>query len=325
MRWDKCDQCDAPHGRERCPYCQNTAHWALKKTFTHQGAVTARRVMNNCGKIIWAGMQNEKLCTVRYDHAHYYRDDNTQPYMRGVHTPEVKVMACGKDTVSAVGNDLYAHGRRYSVETDGQTPLFDANSKHVFFLGMGEMYKSDSTGFESLFKTMRNVTRFWAGETHLFGFFQAGPIQTTFLYDIQSKRLNDQLIKLNPAQVIESNAVVGTHRIWVFLARKTGGDVRHECHVFDMKGQLIHSIQVPRGDANHAWLSGNLSGQAAVGDRLLVPTDQGIVQIAADTKGFSVAKEFPATEPFVNAADRLFVGDQGVYVHSENELIHLSL
>jgi hypothetical protein len=56
---------------------------------------------------------------------------------------------------------------------------------------------------------------------------------------------------------------------------------------------------------------------------MLIPTDQGIIQVKADQGKISIVKEFPDTEPFVDSVSKLVVGSDGLYVVGSKEITRL--
>jgi hypothetical protein len=58
---------------------------------------------------------------------------------------------------------------------------------------------------------------------------------------------------------------------------------------------------------------------------LLAPTDAGIVRIEVRDGALQKTREFPDTEPFVDAASQLLVGKDGVYVVGRSEITALRI
>jgi hypothetical protein len=74
-------------------------------------------------------------------------------------------------------------------------------------------------------------------------------------------------------------------------------------------GQVEATREIePDGDD---WLS-HITGAAASGSFLLVPTDDGIVRVEADRGSLAVTATFPDTEGLVDASTRLIVTREGV-------------
>ena len=103
----------------------------------------------------------------------------------------------------------------------------------------------------------------------------------------------------------------------VFLTVSTGGkNLQYRMGYSagrDNRGEAF----AERGDGS--WLS-EIRGKCAIGEFLLAATDKGIVRLETDLGKIVKTKEFPDTEPFVNAESHLFPGKDGLYAVDEKEI-----
>ena len=82
-------------------------------------------------------------------------------------------------------------------------------------------------------------------------------------------------------------------------------------------GHIVAVTEAQKG--NNSWLA-DLHGHSAVHNFLLVATDEGIARVEYKDGQINKTKEFPDTEPFVDANCQLFASSQGLYAVSEREI-----
>ena len=106
------------------------------------------------------------------------------------------------------------------------------------------------------------------------------------------------------------------------LALHHGGRTIHLCLTYSRAGALEATAEATAGDGS--WL-GTLRGKCATQGMLLAPTDAGIARIEVRDGALQKTREFPDTEPFVDAASQLLVGKDGVYVVGRSEITALKM
>jgi hypothetical protein len=117
--------------------------------------------------------------------------------------------------------------------------------------------------------------------------------------------------------LLDSTCLFGKGRAWFFVATRDEGRTLHQCALIRPDGSVEAVAQAEAGD--NSWL-GQLRGKCAAGDFLLAATDDGILRIEASGGQISVTKEFPDTEPFVDARRHLLPGPRGLYVVGPHDI-----
>jgi len=111
-------------------------------------------------------------------------------------------------------------------------------------------------------------------------------------------------------------------RCFFLTASQENGRTVHRAAAIARDGRVLGTAAAAAGDGS--WLS-HLSVGCVAGEALLVPTDDGIVRVEVDTGTLVKTREFPDTEPFVDAGSRLFAGTDGLYVVDAQEIRRLTM
>lgn len=202
-------------------------------------------------------------------------------------------------------------------------PVFDANVSHYYWIQNGQLLRSSVLGAEYIGDVMPEQTLFWAGAKFGFGFYRAGNMNVAFMFESDKRGINDTVkVPFLPGQLVDSSCVFGSDRAWFFTATRVGGKTINQCVVMNRAGTVLGKYQTPADDGS--WL-GSIRGKCGVNDFLLAPTDNGIVRVEVAGSSLAVSKEFPDTEPFVNAASQLYAGADGLYVVNRQAIVRLQL
>ena len=108
---------------------------------------------------------------------------------------------------------------------------------------------------------------------------------------------------------MDAEAVFEGALCWLLLAEERAGKTVHHCVVVGADGGVKASATALAGDGS--WL-GTLRGKCAAGEALFAATDTGLVRVALQQGQLVPVREFPDTEPFVDADTRLLLTVQGL-------------
>ena len=212
---------------------------------------------------------------------------------------------------------------RLAVDSYGSQPMFEVNESGRYWLLNGQLLRDGKWGPEYIGDVLPEQTQFWVGSQFGFGYYRAGDLQGAFVFDAHRSGINDRLsLPPLPGQLIETHCTFSHSHVWFFAATQEQGRRMHRCWVFRADGAIVATAETEVGAGS--WLE-QLSGHAAIGDFLLVATDEGIVRVQADRGQIQIAKTFPDTEPFVDASCQLFAVPQGLYVVSQREITLLKI
>jgi hypothetical protein len=221
--------------------------------------------------------------------------------------------------------------RRFSVDTDGRGPAFDANARHLYWVEGGRLLRDAQSplsprapkGQEVIGEVLANQTRIWVGPAFGLGLYRAGGLSRAFVFDAERRGINDEL-RLPPlrGELVEAACCLDEGRAWLFVALQNAGRIEHLCFAFSRTGTLEASARAVRGDGS--WL-GTLRGKCATHGVLLAATDAGVARIEVCAGAIQATRRFDETEPFVDGESGLFVGPRGLYAVGLREIHALQL
>lgn len=328
LRWTVCTQCGETHARNICPTCAASSGY-VKAVITVRGTVTSERAFRTTGRLLYVVSQGNELRYLYHENGVYYREGGRQ-VLKGELDHELRFRIKGDSTLigkegrvfeidSAGGNQNYTTGLYRDI-----LPVFDANRHHAYWLSGNELVRDGKFGPERVGDILPDQTLIWVGESLGLGFFQAGQIVRSFIFDREGRSFNDQVeIPSLPGQLVYATAVFGTDRIWFFATVQDQGSLFHKCYVVDKQGKLL--AEATAMDGEDSWLGGGVQGHLGVGSALCVATDEGIVRLGVSGGAIVEEKVFPDTEPFVNSHTQLVQGRDGIYAVLGNEIVLLKI
>jgi hypothetical protein len=326
MRWTTCTKCGLVHARTRCPVC--AAPGAVVQTVVRRGKVMATSVFNTRGQILFAAHQGGKLRYLYHENGAFRRESGHE-VIQGNLDPELRFRISGDRTLLGKRNRLFVFSSVESVtqlDTDdvNHLPIFDANDHSYFWLASGQLVKSGKFGSEYVGDVLSKRTLFWAGNRFGLGFYQAGELTRTFVFNTNGRGLNDRVaIPPIPGQLIDATCAFSDQLGWLMVSTQHNGRLVNHCFVVNQNGEVVASAEADQEE--DSWLTDGIRGRFAAGNSLFAATDHGIVRITADTGALNIAQTFPDTEPFVNATTKLIAGDGGIYTISGSSIFLLKI
>lgn len=328
LRWTVCTQCGETHARNICPTCAAMSGY-VKAVVTVRGTVTAERVFRTTGRLLYVVNQGHELRYLYHENGAYYREGDRK-VLTGELDHELRFRIKGDSTL--IGKE----GRVFEIDGNGANqsvvtglyrqilPVFDANQHHSYWLSGNELVMDGKFGPERIGDILSDQTLIWAGESLGFGFFQAGKIVRSFIFNANGRSFNDRVeVPSIPGQLVDATAVFGNDQIWFFATVQDQGSLYHKCYVVDKQGKLL--AEASAMDGEDSWLGGGIRGHLAIGTLLCVATDDGIVRLGVNGGMVFVEKVFPDTEPFVNSHTQLVQGREGIHAVLGNEIVLLKI
>jgi hypothetical protein len=327
VRWTRCSICGAEHARSVCPACAAAPPAALREVTTLRGAVTASRVFRTRGLILAATLQQGRLRLLVHEDGALKREDG-RVVLAGDPRPGMRFRLSGERTLVGLDRTLVtlADGlppRRTPVDAAAGRPSFDANERHAYWLEAGRLLREGPLGAERVGDVLSGQTQFWVGPAFGFGFYRAGDLHVSFVFDAFGRGLNDG-VRLPPlrGQLLDASCVFSAERCWFFSAVQDAGRTIHRCAVLRPDGSVEAVAEAEPGDGS--WLA-TLHGHCAAGNFLLAVGDAGITRVEAKGGRLVTTRVFPDTEPFVDSGCRLLAGLDGVYVVDRQEVRRLRI
>jgi len=326
-RWTKCT-CGAEHARAVCPKC--TAPGIVKSVMEVKGTVTSERIFKTSGTILCSSVQGGRIRWLYHECGTYYREP-----MQGLPTghklfdsklePRIRYRVNGDITCLAKDNQWLAFDLGMKkvdsalVDCFGALPVYDANSKRIYWAQNGRLLARAPGGAErTVGQVVSNQTLFWIGEKFGFGFYKAGELYEFFVFDSDSGIIRDG-VSVPPIKghLYDTACSFSSDRCWFFVSYQDGGKAYNRCTLISKDGVVLgNASEDAKGDT---WLSG-IRGKCAVGHTLFAATDDGIQRIEQNNAQLLLSKVFPDTEPFVEAGCNLLQGNDGLYVVTNNEI-----
>ena len=176
---------------------------------------------------------------------------------------------------------------------------------------------------ERIGDVLESQTRWWAGETFGLGFYRAGELSVAFVFDVERGGLNDSVrLPKFRGQLVTADAVFSSNRAWFLTVERADGKEWRRCAAIRRDG-VVEAVVEAEGETLD-WMK-NIHGGCAAGEFLLMPTDEGVVQVGIRNGDITVTKTFPDTEPFVETESKLLAGRDGLYVVGRRTVRRLKL
>lgn len=327
LRFTRCTVCGAEHARTRCPRCQSGPSAAVRELTVVRGQARSTVVFRTEGQILHASMESSGLRLLVHQSGAFCREDG-RVALSGALRPGMHFGLSATRTFVALGAQAVligpgGHTMPFSVDRLGTRPLFAANEHHVFWVAGGQLLRDGALGPERIGDVLAGQTRFWVGPSFGFGLYRAGELCVAFVFDAAGHALNDS-VRMPPivGQLVDATAVFTEEHCWLLMSTHVGGRGENRCLVVRRDGFVEASAQAEPGDGS--WLS-DIHGRCAARAMLLAPTDDGIVRVEVQAGQIVDTREYPDTEPFVDAACRLLPGPDGVYIVDRQEVRRLRL
>lgn len=323
--WTTCTACGTEHARSHCPACRFAAPAAIKHVVVTRGQVTATTVFRTRGVILSVEKNKQQLMWLAYENGSYRREDGAE-IIKGALDRAVRYRLQKQATYLAKGEQIVKIVPGKAPETlftntHAGLPVFAVNDKHCYTLASGRLERNGVLGQEHVGDVLEGQTLVWAGPTFGFGFYRAANLHVAFVFQDGVHGVNDAVaLPRLPGQLVNATCRFTSDRCWFFAAFSDGGKIKHRCYVINASGVIEGAAEAEAGDGS--WL-GTIGGGAAVQNFLLAPTDDGVVRVEVVGTSLNVTKTFPDTEPFVDAASRLFALPDGLYVVSAHEIVKL--
>jgi H/ACA ribonucleoprotein complex subunit 3 len=328
LHWTKCANCGTEHARNSCPNCQTAAPGAVKEVTTKRGQVTVSRIFRTSGRIIFATLQGGKLRYLYHENGQFKREDE-RTILSGPVSPTMRFRIQKDRTLIGMNGTVLtlepdSSTDRMSVDSYGTLPIFDANESSRYWVQNGSLWSDGKVlggiqmGPNLIGNVLSNQTLFWVGPTFGFGFYRAGSLSVSFVFDTGGRSINDSVM-LPPirGQLVDSTCVFTGSRCWFFVTTREGGKTKNQCFVILRNGQVETTAEAEENDGS--WL-GTIRGKCATGEKLFAPTDHGIVRVSVDNGRIGNLTVFQDTEPFVDSATNLFLGENGLYAVTGKEV-----
>ncbi len=338
LRWTKCTNCGTEHARLSCPNCThiqtqippNPPLLRGDKGGIVRGTVTATRIFFTEGVILAVNWQGKTLKWLYHVHQRcaegeqgvFKREDGSTVFT-GQLDSKMRFWLHGESTLVGKQGQVItlnsgAYTPRLAVDSYRDRPMLNCNQFGRYWLNSGQLLRDGKLGQEYIGDVLPGQTQFWVGSHFGFGFYRAGNLNVAFVFDAKRKGINDQVkFPYWQGELVDATCSFSPNYCWFFLAIQEQGRMIHRVYVIQSDGAIIATAEAELG--NNSWLN-SIDGHCAVSNFLLTATDEGIVRVEPHKGQIVITKEFPDTEPFVDASCQLFASGKGLYVVSQQEI-----
>ena len=333
-KWVKCSKCGSDHCRPRCPQCQEAApvpQVAVKETI--RGNVRVTKVFNTAGLILNATVQDGKLRFLYSVNGEFKREEGNVVF-NGMPQTSMRFAVSGPKTIIGMNNAMFVFDpnvpghKRITVDAfRGGRPSFVTNGSHYYWAAQGMLFRDEGAGTKPLGQVLENQTLLWVGSQFGVGFYQAGGMQMTLVFDVENPGINDRVeLPFIRGQILEMRCYFSKSKAWLLAATQDQGRTINRCFVLDREGKVWATAEAEAGD--NSWL-GSIDGKIAVDlpgktDKFFAAfaaKDTGLVRVHVEGSDIAEKAQFPDTEGFVDSSDELLPGpDGGIYVVSREEI-----
>lgn len=331
LQWTICLNCGLEHARGHCPSCTQSLPLPSQPQVI-QGKVKVSSIFTTSGIILLATVQNGQLCWLYHEAGAFRREAGTI-VLHGDLDPCLQFQLQSQST-------LVAKAGQVIILTPDQSPVrlavdpsylvgdrqqlgFTANASHYYWLYQGQLYRNHPLTPVYIGDVLHNQTQIWVGEKFGLGLYQAGHLNTAFVFNTERWGLNDR-VQLPPwqGQLIDVACTLSHDYAWLFWSIQTQGKIQHHITVINADGILVATTVLAGCETD--WLT-RLRGHCAVHHFLLVATDEGIVRIEPRSGQLVVTQHFPETELFVDSSCTLLPAKDGLYVIRDKTIQKLQI
>ena len=327
LRFSVCASCGVEHARMSCPTCRPNATATTTPVTAVRGQVVASRLFTTEGAVLHACVEEGVARWLVHARGAYRREDGSV-VLQGALDPALDWRLQGAATLVGQGATftVLAPGRspeRFGVDAPEGRSALVSNGRHRYWAHAGALWRDGSFGPERWGEVLEGQTRLFVGPRFGLGLHRAGSLRGAFVFDAERPGLKDGLNLPWPAgRLLDVEAVFEGALCWLFLAEETAGKTVHHCVVVGADGAVKASAKAEAGDGS--WL-GTLRGKCAAGEALFAATDAGLVRVELRQGQIVPVREFPDTEPFVDADSRLLLTKQGLVVVGRQTVMALRM
>jgi H/ACA ribonucleoprotein complex subunit 3 len=325
LQWTTCPNCGMEHARNSCPNCAIAPTIAIATITTIRGTVTAIKIFQTKGVILFATMQSGKVRWI-YHESNQFKRENGKSFLNGELDPYIRYRIQGDITLLGKGNDLITINEGTTskiIDFYGNLPVFDANENNQYWIESGKLMRNGTINPEFIGDVLTNQTLFWVGNKFGFGFYRAGNLNVAFIFDTERKGINDN-VKLPQikGQLIDSTCIFTNELCWFFISTQQGSNIINQCYAINQIGEIIATAQAKAND--NTWLS-EIRGKCAISNFLFSTSDNGLIRLEIQNGQIIQTREFPDTEPFIDTNSHIFAGKEGLYVVKSHEILQLKI
>lgn len=324
LRFVTCSSCGIEHARSCCPICAPNATITPAAIVRSSADVVATRIFSTTGNIVFAASDANALRWLAVEGSCLRREDGTT-IAEGAFGPSVRFGIAGAATLIGSAGKLATllpgkPAETTNVDCPDAQPAFASNGRERCWVTAGRIWRDGPLGPVCIGDGLAAQTRIWLGDRLGLGLYRAGGLTVGFVFRPHHNGIRETLdLPRMAGSWLGVTAVLSNERAWLLVRTQEGGAIKRHCVVFGSDASVLATAESPDDGTLPA------DGSCAVGKTLLSPTDEGIVRYEVHAGAVARTREFPSTEPWVNAASRLLVSASGLHVIGPRAITRLKL
>jgi hypothetical protein len=329
LRWTRCIACGTEHACDHCPQCSSAALEKGRVSVIVQGNVVVTKVFRTEGIIVAASPDDGALHWLYNEGDRFFREDGRE-ILKGTMTSSIKCAIAGKKTIIGHHEHLViiepGKEKEHMAADECQgLPSFDACGRALFHIKNGRLLRQDAAGPAYLGDVLEGQTWFKAGPGFGLGFYRAGGIVSSFVFDASRGGIREtKAIPWLRAALTEASCFFTREHCWFFIAVQEKGQTIHHCLVILSDGAIIAHEESLAGDGS--WLGGPIgTGKCPFRHFLLAATDDGLVRVEPQGSTIVKTREFPDTARVVDESSRIYAGNGGLFVVNDHEVLLIKM
>ncbi len=325
LRWSRCGTCGTEHAGGGCPRC------GLRRPplvlARRAGALQASVVLQLAQGVLLDLAQGSRGLRWLALGPEGVVDEAGRVRLAGQPDPHTRLRLAAGGLLLARGTTLaFLEGEREpwrrEVETCEGEPVVAGNRRRLYWVEQGRLMRTGPLGPVQLGEVLSGRSRIWAGERFGLGLCRGGGLCSAVLFDAERPGLLDGL-DLGPLPQVwtHTDCSLSEELAWLAVRGRDGASERLVLLALDARGQLRGRLDAALTDC--PWAAG-LAGALALGEALLLPTDEGLLRLGLDGRGgLRLERSFPETQGLLDASSLLRLGRGGVLVQRGRECLAL--
>lgn len=335
MTWVRCGSCGIEHTHRSCPACRAVVPSASLVEI-RRGRLRVTTIFKTDGRILNGMVEGETPRYLYWKDGVFYREGG-QEVTRGALSPQLKTRIIGARTVfsqgggvlAVLGPDTPPEVRAADSYRDAFS-VFDANSRHLFWLSSGRILRDAPLGERFLSRGVSGQTLLWSGEKFGFGTYRVGQIRHSFVFDANSGIQREVNLPRQVGDPLDAACYFTSHACWLLIASSERGDIMHDCFVISSDGTVIAHQRAKEGDCS--WLdcftgktAVSLTKDGGVTHAILSVGDTGMCRIEENHGSLRETTRWSDTEGVLRPTDLLIPSHKGIFVVRHNEILLATL
>lgn len=281
---------------------------------------TIFKVCHQTGRLRYVFHRDSKFCR-----------EHGVAFLSGKATQSMKFCISGDATLVSSGAQVFLlspgeEPQRLSADLFRDLePVFDANSSSHYWVGGGRLWCNSALGPRLIDDVLTNQTRIWTGESFGFGFYCAGNLKRSFLFD---NRTHNKIPVVLPDHIKVPIAIqchfVNDH-LWLLLSTLQNAALTNHCCLIDRSGVVL--AYQSAAETDDSWLNtldAKCGAACVTADGLVIvllaASDDGLTVIEAKGRSLVPSLVVPDSAGKIPARANLIYRDESLFFWTASQI-----